>query len=115
MKELIPSDHLSAVTRAVSALAKIKSDPNVPARIDVLVRLTHARLDEYKLEMGLRESLDQSLGLTSSETQAMAYIQSVIDKTTQLQDKCLSSKMWEKLQQEIEALTTVLSLAKESL
>lgn len=115
MTELIPSDHLRAVRRAVSALAKIKSDPNVPAKIETISRLTHRTLDEYKLELELQGSLGQSLALTSSETQDLQMIGLMIAKTKHYRDICITAEKREALQQEIDALETVLSLAMEAL
>lgn len=111
----VPSVHLRAVTRAVLVLAYIKADPNVPEKIYDSVTLTQAKLDEYKLILQLRESTSvDRLSLTSSERQAIRFIELMIVKVQHHRDICLTQEKKEALQQEIDALETVLALAKEA-
>lgn len=114
--ERVPSVHLRAVTKAVKVLAQIKADPNVPERINVIARLAHARLDEYQLQLSLQESgRFPLLTLTSSERQAISLVAGLITRTEHHRDICITPEKKEALQQEIDALRTVLTLAQESI
>lgn len=111
LTERIPSRYLQAARLAVKGLAIIKQDPNCPERIATIARLAFNRLDEHKLEIELLES-NQPQRLTSSETQALDKVQELIDRTKHFKSICITEHKQAALQEEIDALETVVRLAK---
>lgn len=112
-RERVPSQHLRAVTQVVKGLRTILDDPNTPSHITTTAKFALFRIDPYKTQLELQESI-QGQTFTSSETQAIRLVKLMIDKIEHHKSIVITPEKKEALQQEIDALETLLKLAEET-